>query len=419
MSTLTDTLTRATLLLLILAADARLSLAQPAPAALVGTPTNNIGVAAESQGGGVVVSVDWSAAVSSGQRARVTTPRIGARVPVTFHVHHFNFLRYNLHFTVQEDSVPAYRLLDRLWSQFFSLGLGAMGAPAPAATQFDRKLLAWRLELRNSELRLNNFLSGIKNVGLTNAEVASVNSQISPLGENALRDIEQARTEALNAVTTTVELDAYERTEAVHHRIAEKLSSFVSAAQLTVNGTRKPIKPSGSGTILTVTMQPRDFNAADVGKPIVVEYFVQSRLPVQFHAGLAYANIKQVEFEKVRALSGQDLFAEVKDQEGSTGINAYLSYPLFPWRQDSDNSLLATLGTELTSPGKTISVGVSWRILNRLYLTGGVVSAEVTQGGNPVLDQIASETNTRELFDVVTRRRKWGGFGAVSFSVIR
>jgi hypothetical protein len=385
-----------------------------------GTRTNNPGVAAASSSGSIVITVKWDLASACGARARVTAPEIRARVPVVVHVTNFNFLRYSIRFSVEEDTVEAYRYLDKLWMQLFSLG--GMVAAGPGGTPFENTIFDWRVAMRSADQELSAFVDSVTGIGLSDDMLKRVDARRKSLGIDRIRQLDSIRSAAFELVEASkkpTELDTYERIEANHVRVMERLTAFVSAATQTVEGSRRTIKPTASGTVVTVTMAARDQNSADVGAPLSIEYFVQSKLPVQFHAGLGYTAVRNIEFEKVRALSGQDLFAQVRDASGDAGTVVFLSYPLTSWGAQGEHAPMLSIGTQLTAPGKSVSLGGSLRLFSRIYLTGGVASDVVAEGGNKILDRLGDELDTRELFDVVTKRRKWGPFGAISFSVIR
>jgi hypothetical protein len=218
---------------------------------------------------------------------------------------------------------------------------------------------------------------------------------------------------------TIEEIDLFVRADAEHGKILDKLDAFQVAAGLVENGQVKRIDKKKAGTIVTVSITPKSrFEGADGGRPLSVEYFVHSRFPVTYHMGYAYSRLKDVEFETVRALSGQDLFSRVKNEKDVTAFTAFLSYPLRRWPpQQESYGLYATLGTDFQKPGERLYGALSLRFAGRILLDAGITSATVKEGGNSVLERVGDRLETRELFDAVTTRRDWKPFFGISIAV--
>jgi hypothetical protein len=80
--------------------------------------------------------------------------------------------------------------------------------------------------------------------------------------------------------------------------------------------------------------------------------------------------------------------------------------------------ILATLGTDFKNPGDRLYAGGSVRFVGRFDVGLGVVSATVSEGVNPVVEQMGAGLGSRELFSAVTRRRDWKPYFHVSFGVL-
>jgi hypothetical protein len=79
--------------------------------------------------------------------------------------------------------------------------------------------------------------------------------------------------------------------------------------------------------------------------------------------------------------------------------------------------VLATIATDFSEPGNRMYLGVSVRFLRKVLVTGGAASASVTEGRNPVTEQLAELTDTRQLYGSLATRRQWKPFLGISFTV--
>jgi hypothetical protein len=71
------------------------------------------------------------------------------------------------------------------------------------------------------------------------------------------------------------------------------------------------------------------------------------------HAGVAYARVPDADFEVVQALSGQDLFSQIKARESATDFVVFLSQRLSA-ALDRGPRAYATLGTAVSDPGSML-----------------------------------------------------------------
>lgn len=168
-----------------------------------------------------------------------------------------------------------------------------------------------------------------------------------------------------------------------------------------------------------MTLSPKAaLTKADAGLPIVVDYPVQSKFPLVFHMGYGYSRLKDIEFDKVRALNNQDLFAVIKSNASTTGGVAYLSYGVKTWNAGStEQGLFLTLATDFKDPGERLFVGGSFRAWKRIFLTAGAMSGSIKEGVDPIVEAVGDALQARELFAAVATRRQWKPHVGISFSV--
>lgn len=134
------------------------------------------------------------------------------------------------------------------------------------------------------------------------------------------------------------------------------------------------------------------------------------------HAGVTYARVADAEFERVGALSGQDLFSPIEERGSRADFAVFVSQRL-AGTVDGVRAY-ATIGTGLRRPGETLLLGGSAGI-SRTLVTAGLATATVDEGVQPVPDQIFRVGADRTLFARLQRTRDWGFFIAVSFAVVQ
>lgn len=376
------------------------------------------------------VDVHWCGATGVANLRLVR--RVDERMTVAITSHHFNFLQYGIDYKVEDKVVDAYVTMDKLWSQIFRVVGLLEGVPsfqmeprraAALCGSFQTCLVEWMWSIQLANMSVDETIGAYAQTGpgLTDAQVKAI-ADYAEMGAPKHRDaVVKARQKLVGEFKpdTLAEIDIFIRSDTEHGKIIDKLTAFQVAASLVENGQRKVIDKKKAGTLVTVTVTPKSrFEGADGGRPLSVEYFVHSRFPLTYHMGYAYSRLQDVEFETVRALSGQDLFSRVKNQKDVTAFTAFLSYPLKTWPSaETKYGVYATLGTDFEKPGDRLYGALSARFAGRILLDVGIASATVKEGGNEVLEQVGDGLGTRQLFDAVTTRRDWKPFVGISVAV--
>jgi hypothetical protein len=367
----------------------------------------------------VTIQIRWAEPADTTTLAdSIDRLRITSETTVSVRVTHFNFLHYALQYAVEAKEVESYQLLNTLWSQllgFFPVP-EAVGA-AGAVSDFERELVAWRRKLAAVDENLTALLGKYAaRRALTDADVASISAAIATAGTGPLAAIETQRRLTLSLAETSAELDLYERIAAQHQTIQNRLSSFITSAGLVRSGETHVIGRRNAGTRITLTVQPVDARESPAGAPVQVSYFVRSTYPLAFHLGYAAGRLTDVEFDKVRSLSGNDLFVATKENDTTQALAAFMSYELWNWGSAADVGLQATLGTSVPEPGSTFYVGGGVRLL-RFVISAGAVSRDVAEGRQLIIEGLGTAAGARELFATIARRRDWGPFLSASVRV--
>ena len=385
-------------------------------------------------GTSVKVTIDYHLAKNC--PAKRIAERVDDSMAVLVTLKRFNFVNYAIKYTVDDTVIELYVTLEKLWSQIFGLGklfesltdsTRSVRAAAPvcdatpAAGDFIPCVTEWMWALVNEDLAVE-FDVGV-NAGkpdLTDDAIKGVVGAIESHAK-ARTSIGDKRLRALRSTPASPqEVQWFQEVQSQHDKVMGRSTAYSSLASLTVSGQLKVLPKNKPGHIITLTLAPRraESTEADAGAPVVVEYVVQSKFPLVFHVGYGFSRLKDVEFEKVRSLSNQDLFSVVKNNKNTAGMVAYLSYGLWEWKAAGvEQGFLLTLATDFTDPGDRLLVGGSVRIWKKLLVTAGAMSGSVKEGVNPIVEAIGGQVGARELFGSVSTRRDWQPHVGLSFSV--
>lgn len=383
--------------------------------------------------GSITIEVDWCGSAPPAL-PRIKT-RIDEKTRVTVLVRNFNFLYYGLEYKVEETVVETYATLQKLWGQVFrfasifaALPPGAEERLRTRAAQpcdtFGACLAEWLWEIRKASIALDSEVQKYANErqGLRPEAVTAIHAYATediPAVKGRIRELRERTLNQGPPPVSVAEVDLFDRVEAEHAKLLEKLDAFVLSAELIQNGQLRVIGKKKPGTIVTVTLTPKGrLEGSPGGEPLPLEYFVHSRFPVTYHMGYAYSRLRDVDFEKVRSLSNQDLFSLVKKEQNTNTFTAFLSYGVRSWPADNPKGgLYLTLGTDFEKPGQRLYAGASVRLFERLLLNAGWASATVKEGRDGIVEPVGDGLQTRQLFGATVTRRQWGFFFGASFVV--
>lgn len=354
------------------------------------------------------LQIDWSQlpaentyTVRSDASARVTDA-----TSLALHVTNFNFLRYGIEVTVHERTIESYAYLNQLWQSVLLLGSarteGFIGDDA-----FVSALMQWREAVRTANRMVDRDLARYPSVSLHPDDLARIDIDAAALRDE-IATIENERAAVLAALRASTEVERipyFDAADRDHTAVMERIDAFINTADLLHTGWTKTIDRRDAGRVVTVTLTPKNKITGADGKPVTVEYFVNSSSPLYFHVGAAYNTVRDVEFAQVRTIAGNDLFEKVRDSSGTASLVAFVSYP-FGRRLFSNWIPAITLGTDVAKPGDHLYAGVSMPY-QRFVASIGVISASQNEPGNAIVEQIANSTGTRVLYDAFRSRHVW------------
>ena len=383
----------------------------------------------------VTITVDWAKLVNctTTEKNKDLGARTGRRInednPVNIHVTNFNFINYTVSYKVEETVVETYVMLEKLWQQL--LGIPVFGTPnlSPADMRehgqavcrgFQQCGANWAFKIATVQIALGQFLeefAGQTHVTETNKTTIEDHAAQLKTHQKDVREMLNVIVDnPANGPKEFEEITRFETVFAKQEKLFEKIDAYVAAADMVANGKTYPVGKKKTGTIVAVSLTPKDQSQAD-GKPTTTsEYFVHSKLPVVFHAGYSYSKLKDVEFETVRSLEQTDLFSEIrKNTETLNTMVAFLSVGR-SFLVDEKVGAFLSIGTDFSDPGDRLYVGASVQLYKRFFLTAGKLNATITEGVNPVLERVGNAAESRELFTALNTRRDWSEwFYSISF----
>ena len=378
----------------------------------------------------VTITVDWQKLVdcTTNEKDKDLGGRIGRRVnednPVNIHITNFNFINYTVSYKVEETVVESYVMLEKLWQQFLGIPLFSTppgrGTVTKGCMGFEQCRANWELKIAAAQIDLSGFLERFaRQTHVTSADKETIAIDAAALTKHRT----EIRTMSKDIVDkhrpdTIPQVAEFEAVLGKQEKLFEKIDAYLAAADLVKNGKTYPVGKKKTGTIVSVSLTPRNQSQADGATATTIEYFVHSKLPVVFHIGYSYSTINDVEFETVRSLEQTDLFSEVRTSNET--VNTMVGFISLgrSFLVDEKIGAFLSIGTDFSDPGDRLYVGASAQIYKRLFFTVGKLNATVTEGVNPILERVGNATESRELFTTLSTRRDWSEvFYSISFRV--
>lgn len=356
--------------------------------------------------------------------------RITSRTAVRVRVEGLNHLRYALSMDVQEATSESYQYLERLWGSVLGGGLGAFGSLAVTDADREKELRQAIFELYKATLELDKTLAAASQpfqaIGLLPSDRALLRDHWQP----QVRLVIAAAKERSDRLQAVMQADAdtfflaqgkyaaYVKEAGEGYKtVVGKASTFLTLSTLAIDGEERAIGTKKAGTRITANLHATSGAGAKLWLADL-SYVVQSERPLVAHGGVAFGGPKDVTFAKVQRANGfsSDDFFQKQDENGqTTDFIAFLGWEIYSGAtsrlsdtKNSGFSVMASLGTAISAPGKKIYIGPSlgW---GRFVLTGGAVIGQEKDGEEQV-----QEPN---LFRAVKDRTSTKGFVAITVRV--
>lgn len=206
----------------------------------------------------------------------------------------------------------------------------------------------------------------------------------------------------------------YDAELTTHNALMTKLAEFARRAAECAKGRTATLDPRKAGTIVTVTGKATavsqaapDVAVASKADPITVRYYVQSEMPLVFHAGIAWTSIEDFDYQVVQKNVSGDVFQQIQKPDQTPDLTAFMTW--LPGKDGESSGFGLTLGTGLKDLGKRLYFGASYSFGNRLLLSGGGFTQTVTTA-----DGNAISISAPNLFASIKQVRKVGLFFSFS-----
>lgn len=370
----------------------------------------------------VTAYINWCAVEALGscleeaQGTSPQTPRVDSDTVVTVRVYNFNFLRYDVAYTVDERLIESYAFLAGLWDQILGFELPAL---APANAEDLTPIDEWWGAIQQGRTMLSTTLSRMpSSIGLKATDIENIR-EARDQELKFVSTLEGLRSAAFAFATTATAIQRFSIVDQDHKSLVDAIKAFSERAERCIAGDQHLVGRKNAGTYITVSIAPvalaSDSSPAAI-KTVSTEYLVESTAPLIFHSGLTYSSLKDAKFETIRTLGDRDLFAKIRDEDGTESFSVYLSHP-FGNMPAEQAQWLATIGTDLSNVGENIYIGVSLRVWSRFLLSAGGVYGLEKQAEGAVEEEVEPGEGARTLYEIVKEDRRWGFFAGFSVKI--
>ena len=373
------------------------------------------------------LQVDWNIAPAMNIEQTLALHRFDEKHPLRIHTSNVNLLRFKVKWTQE--------VVERL--QGFETVTGLLGSVSPILS------IVGSLLNPNALTRdeLNIYLVGIE---LANSCLADITGRLTDVvidrqGIQNRQRLFEARHVLSEALPKLLErryaylksaptIENYSKVAQRHDDLLKRVTEFLPLARNSIDGETTVMKQEQRNSVVLLTGQPMKSDGTAVGEAVTARYFVAWSKRVIYHAGYGYGRLKDFDFNQVRTLSGQDLFAatkpvdaagaaETSDNSAEPEAVGFLTWELKRWGPNDRFGAGFTVGTGMESLADSIYLGGTVRLFSRLLVTGGIVAARATRGEGAVIDTTTSPGATRTLFAELRERTDRNPFWSVSFKV--
>lgn len=401
------------------------------------------------------LSVDWNIAAQQNLTDTLKLYRFNETTPLRIHTTNINLLQFTVTWTqtVQQQVAGfegATKLLEGI-APLLSLVAGGAGVlPMGGDGDVGLKFAAWVTSLELANACMQDTIGAVSDIVIDRTGTAKRLRlhETHAIITKALPELLRLRADFLDSVAglpsptaaepsptippsvslTVNELEMYTKMAQRHDDFQKRAVEFLPLARNSVDGVTMVMSAEKRNSVIALTGQASKREGEKVGQAVSATYFVAWSRPVTYHVGYGYGRLKTFDFNQVRTLSGQDLFAATKPVDAAAAADtsddssepeavAFLTWELLRRGPNNRYGLGFTAGTGLESPGNSIYVGGTIRIFSRLLLTFGSVSARATRGEGAVVDTTTESRETRTLFSTLREITATKPFWSVSFKV--
>jgi demethoxyubiquinone hydroxylase (CLK1/Coq7/Cat5 family) len=379
--------------------------------------------------------------------------RFTNRDRVEVEVQHLNYFRYTLSFDVQEQKSEAYQYLTKLWTSVLGVGFGSLigslapeGAPADARAQAEQAFVKHLRELLRYiealDTKVTRAIAVHRKPGLETKELALLRQNLDnddgcsedwkegqedSLLACSVRTLSKRATAKFNELERGVHTDTdqfsmslspkygemYRVAKQSYVSVSARSDQFDALAVKSLGSEKRLVGKREAGTRVTIHLAAVD--AAGRSAIGDVSYFVETTLPLVVHGGMSYSRLNDVTFEKVKRaaqFSEEDLFQKTGAEANSRNFSLFMGWRVanLDGRQPNTSrfALLVSLGTDIDAPGKTIYLGPTLLIFNRVAVSYGAAFGKEKDGEQVTLEPdvfriIKARPSSAQFFSISTR----------------
>jgi hypothetical protein len=382
------------------------------------------------------LEVDWNVATKQQLTETLGTFRFTEKTPLKVQTTNFNFLQYTVKWsqTVERED-KAFEAVSSLFEKVFPvleiLGLARTGDKNALTRVKQDAFTRWVEPLELASLCLSNTVADYTALVVDKAGTSRRERlyYVHELLEQTIPVLATRRLDFLKSAQIDItSIETYWKISERHTDFEHRVTEFLPLAEVTYNGLITTVGSSRRNTHLIVNGQAaRRSSGEPIGEALTPRYFVAWSRPLTYHVGYGYGRIRDIEFNQVRALSGQDVFTATQPGDDAAAGNqadtkagpeavAFMTLELLSYGPNARYGAGLTLGTGLNSPGESLYAGATFRVFSRILLTGGAVWARATRGEKPLIDEVVG-AEPRRAFLELTENTEIKGFFSISFKV--
>jgi hypothetical protein len=387
------------------------------------------------------LEVDWNIATKQQLTETLARFRFTEKTPLKVHTTNLNFLQYSVKWSqTVERQDKAFESVSNLFEKVFPVfGFLGVDRAIPEQTPDEKVLAAWVIPLERASLCLATTVAAYTSIVVDKQgtryrrslyDVHELLTQTMPeLAKRRLAFLTVAGTKMNSAdEPDSTLMDTYWKVSERHADLERRVTEFLPLAEATFNGVVVTVGSAKRNSFVDVTGQATKRSSGEpVGEALTPRYFVAWSRPLLYHVGYGYGRLRHIDFEQVRALSGQDVFtattpsddaaagSQADDEPGPEAV-VFMTLELLSRGPNARYGVGFTLGTGLESPGDSLYGGGTFRVFSRVLITGGLVWARATRGEKPLIDSIVSG-EPRVAYAELTTNSDAKPFFSLSFKV--
>jgi len=376
----------------------------------------------------------------SGKKSSVdNSPKpINKNSRVYIELKNFNYLHFRPVINIEENRIEAAATLTDLVDQLIGLdftslfqlvGNGNRQLLGVSNEQKDTECTIVPTEIKDYAFYWALSLNSIRHSVARGFDVQNSSSAINPAKDSKLisEEIGCVNKHLLNAKKIQMILgedflnrssNRYDLLNPIHIEIEASANQFLSFAINTIEGKREFAGKFDAGTAVEVTVLANTQPTADPNyqpeKRASLSFLTQGSVPLKFHAGLTYSELRELETESIQTLAGDPIESLLVEGSETINLSLFASYPL-------DGSVdvanwCVTLGTDVTDTGENIYGGISYRFAKSWVVTAGAVFGDTVDVDTMSVSTmgIGSESEPRPV-QIVREDRSFEPFIALSY----